>query len=309
MGLFRKKEPFTKQLAITAPPANPDRSGIAIAVMLKNEQVYVEEWIRFHRAVGVRHFYFYDDASTDATFEIVARTLPRAEFTVIPWNMRLADAPRDVVLNAQTLAFAHAILNFGPSYRWIAFIDVDEFLLPKTGDTVDDALKGAGGFPNISLPWHMFGTSGHKTRPDGPALRNYKLRAADPMSRKPNASNFKCIVDPAMVSHVSVHHFRTREHGDLTSNDAGLKDTRRGRKKAGFYSSRFLQLNHYYSKSAEELEHKIRRGSASPTPSQRLESRIRNGMASIESDVVEDRAMIDFLDRTGIVLEAGRPGA
>lgn len=309
MRLFKKKDAFTKQLSLTAPPASSDRHGVAIAVMLKNEQVYIEEWLRFHRAVGIRHFYFYDDATTDDTFDIVAKTLPRDSFTVVPWSMRMADAPRKVVLNAQTLAFAHAILNFGPAFRWMAFIDVDEFLLPKRGDTVEEALQGARGFPNISLPWHMFGTSGHKTRQEGPALRNYTMRGADPMNRRANGSNFKCIVDPSKVSFVSVHQFQTADFGELTSNDAGKTATRRGRKANDFYSSRFLQLNHYYSKSAEELEHKIRRGSAAPTSPQRLEAQIRNGMASIESDLIEDRAMIDFLDRTGIKLERGDGGA
>ncbi|MGQ4273181.1 glycosyltransferase family 92 protein [Terrihabitans sp. B22-R8] len=303
MRLFKKKDPFTKQLSITPPKPAADRHGVAIAVMVKNERVYIEEWIRFHQAVGIRHFYFYDDASTDGTFEIVAKTLPNQNFTVIPWHMRLADAPREVVLNAQALAFAHALLNFGAGYRWMAFIDVDEFLLPKTGDNIEDALVGAQGFPIIALPWHMFGTSGHRTRPSGPVLRNYTMRGTDPLSAKKNASNFKCIVDPSEVSRVSIHHFQSARHGELMANDAGFTATRKGRKAPAFYSSKFLQLNHYYSKSAEELEAKLARGPASPASRQRHATRVKTGMASIESDMIEDRAMIDFLDRKGIVLE------
>jgi hypothetical protein len=207
-------------------------------------------------------------------------------------------------LNSQSVAFAHGILNFGGRYRHMAFIDVDEFLLPKRGDSLDGALEGAKGFPNISLPWHMFATSGHKTRPSGPVLRNYTMRGADPMSRLKNARNFKCIVDPCEVSEVSIHHFSTRAHGENTANDRGAVFARKDRSEPDFYSSQFIQLNHYYTKSEQDLREKLERGSVAPQSRERHHDQIMTGVRNIESNQVEDLAMVEFLDRTGISLSA-----
>ena len=295
MGWFKSDRHLTRRLSLTPPQPRADRHGIAIMACVKNEAPYIEEWVRFHRAVGVRHFHIYDDGSTDGTVALLGNLLSADALTIVPWVGRMVDVASDQVLNGQAIAFAHAILNFGAAYRWMAFIDVDEFLLPKQGSTLEQALTGAKGFPNISLPWHMFGTSGHQTRPQGPLLLNYSSRGADPLSREENVSNFKCIVDPCEVVEVSVHQFRTREHGDLTVNDAGERFTRSGRKSPGFYSSRFLQLNHYYSKSRAELQAKVERGWSYDAERTKYQRKVFAIVDAIEKDAVEDRAMIDFL--------------
>lgn len=302
MRLFKKKPPYTKEIMISPPAPGPERHGLAVAAVVKNEESYIGEWLSFHKAVGVRHFIIYDDGSADSTVDILKDRLPSECLTLIPWSGRMVDASSSQILNSQAIAFAHAILNFGAQFKWMAFIDVDEFLLPKIGTTIEDALVQVNGHPNISLPWHMFGTSGHRQRPEGPVSRNYTVRGADPLSKKKNASNFKCIVDPCEVTKVSIHHFETRNFGDRTCNDAGFVATRRGRKHRSFYSSAFLQLNHYYSKSHEELDAKLSRGPASPASRQRYELRVRTAMESIEAEVVEDTHMIGFLDRTRIQL-------
>ena len=295
MSWFRKHAAPAKQITITPPRPDINRKGIAIVACVRNEAAYIAEWARFHLAVGIAHFYIYDNGSVDGTRQVLAGCVPTDQLTIIPWAGRMVDASSQQGLNSQVIAFAHAILNFGGAHQRMAFIDVDEFLLPKTGRTVEDALAGAGGFPNVSLPWHMFGRSGHETKPAGPVALNYTMRGVDPLSTREHASNFKCIVDPCEVIEVSVHQFKTREHGDLTANDAGARFSRRGRKGQDFYSNRFLQLNHYYSKSNEELMAKVERGPASPASRRKYQDKVLTAVSNIEADVVEDRAMIDFV--------------
>lgn len=302
MGWFSSAKPLTRKLAITPPIPSADRHGVAIMACVKNEAAYIEEWVRFHRAVGIRHFYIYDDGSDDGTPALLSRLLPASALTIVPWISRMTDVASGQVLNGQAIAFAHTILNFGADYSRMAFIDVDEFLLPKQGATIEEALLQVGDFPNISLPWHMFGTSGHAVRPEGPLLRNYVMRGADPLTKQENVSNFKCIVDPCEVVEVSVHQFRTRQHGDLTANDAGQRFTRSGRKSAAFYSNRFLQLNHYYSKSRAELQAKVNRGWSYDADRRKYERKVFGTVEAIEKDAVEDRAMIDFLVKHDIAL-------
>jgi len=303
MRWFKPNKHLTRELAITPPIPAPDRHGIAIVACVKNEAAYIEEWIRFHSAVGVRHFVLYDDGSTDGTAEIARSLLGPEQLTIMPWISRMFDAESDMILNGQTIAFAHAILNFGSRFARMAFIDVDEFLLPKTGTTLEQALAATQNFPNISLPWHMFGPGGHETTPKGPIALNYTQRARNPLSRAANLSNFKCIIDPCEVVQVSVHQFRTRQHGDRTVNDAGRQASRSDRKQPGFYSSQFLQLNHYYSKSNEELAAKIARGWSSDATRAKYEAKVLETVRNIEADVVEDRAMVEFLAANGINLE------
>lgn len=302
MRWLKPKGSDAKKLTIEPPEPRAGRHGIAIAACVKNEARYIEEWVRFHQAVGIRHFYIYDNGSTDDTCARLRNLLDEETLTIIPWAGRMQDAATSTMLNGQVIVFAHAILNFGCHYRWMAFIDVDEFLLPKEARTVEEALEAVGDFPNVSLPWHMFATSGHEAPPAGPLTLNYTLRGADPMTRKENVSNFKCIVNPCEVTEVSVHQFQTRAYGDLTANDAGKRFTRRERKSPEFYSNRFLQLNHYYTKSRQELMEKLARGWAYDSSATKYRDKVLSIVKSIEEDMVEDRSMIDFIERYHIDL-------
>lgn len=302
MRWFGKPRSGIKLLSITPPEPHPDRHGAAITVCVKDEERYIAEWARFHRAVGIRHFIVYDNGSRDATCDILRRTLDPQALTIVPWAGKVASARTGQLIDGQVLAFAHAILNFGSTFRWMAFIDADEFLLPRSGATVEEALAAVGDFPNVSLPWHMFGTSGHKARPPGGVLANYTKRSADPLSREEHSTNFKCIVDPCDVVEVAIHHFATRRFGELTANDAGERTSRKGRKEQRFYSNAFLQLNHYYSKSEEDMREKMARGSNYVVSAERLAGKMRTTIRNIEANEVEDRAMIDFVRTHGIDL-------
>jgi hypothetical protein len=132
---------------------------------------------------------------------------------------------------------------------------------------------------------------------------NFFRRCADPLAPTEHATNFKCIVDPCEVVEVTIHQFKTRQFGDLTSNDAGYRTSRRGRKERQFYSNAFLQLNHYYSKSEEEMAAKMARGSNYAVSAGQLAEKMRSTLRDIELSEVEDRAMIDFVEAHGIGLQ------
>ncbi len=300
MRLFGKKNIFTRNLLISPPQPSDDRRGVAIAARAKNEAPYIGDWLLFHRAVGVRHFYIYDDGSTDRTIDVIKEILSPDEFTIFPWSSRMIDEGSKQFLDTQVIAFAHAILNFGAAYKWMAFIDVDEFLLPKIGSTIEEALEGAGGFPVVSLPWHMFGTSGHKTKPAGSTLFNFTMRSVIPSNDKKNGMAFKCIVDPCEVVQVGVHHFCTRTFGEINSNDAGVRATRESRKERAFYSSKYLQLNHYYSRSEQELMEKIDRGNG--RSSERYKQSVLRTLQRVEAETVQDLGMIEFLKKHNVDL-------
>jgi len=300
MRWFRAKNSAIKKFGVIPPVADPNRHGLAIVVCVRDEALYIEEWAKYHRAVGVRHFVVYDNGSVDDTCAILRATLPPDELTIVPWAGRLFYGEDFKLIDGQAFAYSHAISNFGHAFRFMAFIDADEFLLPKVGLTVEEALVATGGFPNVSLPWHMFGTSGHKLRPEGPVLLNYTMRSATPMSRLEHSTNFKCIVDPCEVIEVSVHQFKTRNFGDLTANDAGKRFTRRNRKTIAFYSNGFLQLNHYYSKSEQEMALKMARGSNYIFSADKLQQKMLTTLRNIELETVEDTSMIDFIKEQSI---------
>jgi hypothetical protein len=182
----------------------------------------------------------------------------------------------------------------------MAFIDVDEFLIPKRAASLPEALGHLGGCRNLSLPWHMFGRSGHAEPPAEGVLRSYLRRARDPMSDVRGVRAFKCLVDPCHLTALRVHAMET-DGESRTCNDRGEEATEAGRERPGFYSADHVQLNHYYTRSESELAEKIGRGHNLRAKSADYARKVRRTVANIEADEVEDRAALEYLARIGWV--------
>ncbi len=286
------------KIGIVPPAPQPGRDGVAVVLIVRNEARHIREWAGFHLAAGVRRFVVYDNGGTDATIPILRETLPEAALTVVPWTQVFSDARLRREIHNQVLAYAHAASNFGGAVRWMAFIDADEFLVPKQAASIPEALAHLGGARNVSLPWHMFGRSGHGAAPEGGVLRNYLRRARDPMSDVRGIRAFKVIVDPCHLTALRVHSMETDGSG-RTCNDAGVEVEEAERERPGFYSAAHLQLNHYYTRSEEELAAKIGRGPNLAAKRGEYERKVRRTVENIEADEVEDRAALDYLARIG----------
>lgn len=297
MKLFARARSITR-LTLSPPKPLTAREGLAIVLIVRNEADHIAEWARFHLLAGVSHFYVYDNGSTDATLARM-QAVAAGHMTVMPWDQKLYEGRFGFEIHNQVLAYAHALRNFGGRHRWLSFIDVDEFLVPRRDKSLIEALRPLEAHSNISLPWHMFGRSGHLTPPDGGVLANYTRRHAHPEVFSKGTSNFKMIVDPCRVSAIKVHEIEI-DGAPVTANDSGVVATNAGRSAAGFYSNAQIQLNHYYTRSDAELRAKIGRGPNLTTPGAAHVRRVMRKAEAIERDTVEDRTALEFLDRIGV---------
>ena len=293
MFRFLKRDQTTR-IEIDPPPAAPGRSGLSITAIVKNEERHIAEWARFHLLAGVTRFHIYDNGCTDATVAEISRVVPAGALTVIPWNQKFRDDGREI--HNQVLAFAHATRNFGGQCRWMTYIDIDEFLVPVTANSIPEALAGLEQFACISLGWTNFGRCGHATPPEGGVIANFTQREADPKTDPYKIRNFKMIVDPCQVTAVKVHSIETNGSSD-SWNEQGRKFSKGDRRKPEFYSAQRLQLNHYYTRSDAELRAKIARGPNLTTVEADHVRRVLAKAEKIEAQVVEDRTAIDFLAR------------
>jgi hypothetical protein len=240
------------QPALTAPERQPD-TYLAVCALYRNEAPYLAEWIEFHRAVGVERFFLYDNRSSDDHMRALAPHVEDGTVVLHEWPH----------LPVQMDVYNHCLTEHGADARWVAFIDLDEFLFSPTLRPLPEVLRDYEQYPGVGVNWAMFGTSGYRTRPVGLVIENY-LRRGDP------AKGFigryvKSIVQPrATVRCASAHRFDYR-HG-LAVDENGYPIHRDATKSVSFER---LRINHYYTRSEEELRAKLERRqrlSATGTP-------------------------------------------
>ena len=260
---------------------------LAIVSIAKNEGPYVKEWIEYHRLVGVSHFYFYDNESEDGTLEILKPYIEdgTVTYTLIRGKARQLDAYND------------AIKRFKDECRYMAFIDLDEFLKPTVAfkpiyEIVNEVLatygKGASG---MGVNWAIFGSSGHKQTPKGLTISNFIKRGNNRCSGN---AHIKTICNPREISYYISSHYPLYKLGAYSVNETGeerlyvwFSDKREYRN---------LRINHYYTKSMEQFQkEKARRGLGD-----RIGTYDMSGFYHYDLNEVEDRGMEIYAEKLNI---------
>jgi len=131
---------------------------IAIASVFKDEAPWLKEWIEYHKLLGVTHFRLYNNESSDDYLAVLDPYLKNQEVEVIDWPKGKYDHLNWAVYR-QWPACKDAINHLRSVSKWVALIDIDEFILPLEEDNLPDFLKRYEDVCGIVLSWQCFGTS------------------------------------------------------------------------------------------------------------------------------------------------------
>lgn len=224
---------------------------LAMVSISKNEGPYIKEWIEFHKLVGIQKFYFYDNESDDNTIEILKPYINSGvvEYTFLKGKARQLDAYND------------AINRHRNECKYMAFLDLDEYLMPQTpfksiDKVVDELIEQEGhGAAGIGVNWAIYGSCGYKHKPLGLISENFITRGNN--SHWANY-HIKTICNPRFVRYYISPHYPLYKLGAYSINDSD------GSRLYLWFCHNVawqnLRINHYFTKSKEEFYKKINRG-------------------------------------------------
>jgi hypothetical protein len=226
---------------------------LAACTIYRDAASYLGEWIEFHRLMGVERFFLYDNGSSDEHRDLLAPYSEDGVVVVHDWAMPFIG--RRGRSRASIRAFDHCLRAHREDARWIAFLDVDEFLFSPTGTALPELLREYEDHSGVCVSRADFRSSGHRERPEGLLIENYTHRRP---VRPDDHVPVKSIVDPRRTAAaLGAHTFVYNEGGavDELGRPVDQLDSR-GLKPVSW--SRF-RINHYASRSQEETEAKQER--------------------------------------------------
>jgi hypothetical protein len=275
-------------------PRGPGRDGrIAVVAIMKDEQDYVAEWLEFYILQGVSKFVIYDNGSTDRTAEIVRSYGRHVDCTLLPWRTFIGRTGN--AFSLQALAYGHALVNFGPEVRWMAFLDVDEFLFATSGEKLVTAMKEFEDLPSLSIPWTNFGPGGHMTRPDGLVIESYTECTPHPLAPSQRSLlRYKSIVDPSEVSAMGSHLFPLVDRGNVIFNEKRVAGTVSDARNPGFVCVDKFQLNHYFTRSVQEMNARMAKGRISRN-GQKIDNYMDRRLKAYQVQTARDEKILQFL--------------
>ncbi|MBS0606593.1 MAG: glycosyltransferase family 92 protein [Verrucomicrobia bacterium] len=143
--------------------SQPKKYCFSICSLIKNEDKYLKEWIEYHKIVGVDHFYLYNNGSRDRTKDVLAPYIKEGLVTLINWPNRFPGHMEDDVLWALTVqlpAFENAAKFLAiKDTKWLAVVEIDEFIVPVNARTISEILEGCDEFPGIQVTTDYFDAS------------------------------------------------------------------------------------------------------------------------------------------------------
>lgn len=222
---------------------------LAICAIAKNEGPYFKEWIDWHRSMGVDRFYIYDNGSDDSTRRVLEPYIQSGivEYIHFPgYRMQLA-------------AYDDCLKRHRFDTRWIAFIDLDEFIVPVKDKNITDFLNHHADAPVVEINWLIYGSSGQDKKTPDPVMERFTRHSTPhhPLNR-----HVKSIVNPRRVFNMIGCHEAARISGKAVDSH-GNPITKNFRDREP--QQDVIRINHYAVRSREEFVEKQNRGRASGT--------------------------------------------
>ncbi len=222
---------------------------LAVCAIAKDEGPYFKEWIEWHLSQGVEKFYVYDNESTDGTKDILQPYIDSGVVAYKYWPGH----------RRQLAAYDDCLDNYRFASRWIAFIDLDEFIVPLKDASIPDFLKRMESFAAVEINWLVYGSGGQKTKSPGTMMERFRFHS------KPDHflnRHVKSIVNPRQVFTMIGCHEAAKISGFIAdSHGQPLRKNFREREP----QQDVIRINHYAVRSYEEFLEKQARGRASGT--------------------------------------------
>ena len=203
---------------------------VALVCIAKNEDLYIEEWVKYYTYLGFDKIFIYENDW-------------RCEYE----NDIICKIPFDGI-GKQVEAYNNFITHHKNDWDWVAFFDVDEFLVLKKHDNIKQFLFNYNEFDGVGINWYLFGDNNQSAPSD-----NYSVLERFTKRQLNINCQIKSIIKPTRINNYCVHSpchhaiVDTNKHkfvGPLNHN--GNDD--------------FAQINHYFTKTYEEWKLKRERG-------------------------------------------------
>jgi hypothetical protein len=234
---------------IAVPPqdASPSKPTTAICAIAKNEGRYLPEWIAYHKLIGFDEILVYNHESDDDSGAVLD-SFAEHGVTQVAWSVPPRTKP-------QWLAYADGLERLRDSAAWIAFIDIDEFVVLPQHASIGALLTDFGHYDALAVNWKMFGSSGRIEPGEGLVIDRFRRCAPLPYSSN---RQVKTIARPSAVVRPLVHTCEFAEGAEYRTVFGEVLPPGVG--KSRLVSHDVIRINHYFTKSWEEWQQKRARG-------------------------------------------------
>jgi hypothetical protein len=224
--------------------------------------------------VGVQKFFIYDNESTDNLREFLEPYIKDGivEYTFFPGKRQ------------QVTVYNDALRRYKYTSFWLAFIDIDEFLVPVEMKTVTDFLRNFEDVPGIEINQVLYGSSGHKRKTDGLVMERFKDHSSFDLLQN---RGVKSIINPRRIFYMATAHIAEYFNGEYSVDTHKNKNMKGSLERPVLHDK--IRHNHYACKSLEEFTERIDLGRASSPGKLSIDEFYKRDHNEIKDDMIMEK--------------------
>lgn len=221
----------------------------SICAIIKDEHLFLEEWIDYHLSIGFDRIYLYEDFTSSSHSEITDKYKDKVELH----SMREIPTCKEGKTSRQCAVYNWFLSNMQDKTDWCLFIDIDEFLRFEDGYTLSNLIDEFKEYHGIQIWWKVYGCNGHIERPNTGVQEAYGADFKPHVKHGITNYDYKSFVNMSKaISFINVHY-----HKKIVNTHHKRGDFRYERNELTWDK---CWIDHYMSKSWEDWQTRLKRG-------------------------------------------------
>jgi len=151
-----------------------------ICAIIKNENLYLREWIDYHLNLGFEKIILYDnnDVNGEVPNMIVQDYINKNVVEVINYR---GFKTNDKFWGVQSAAYNDCLQKYKNTDNWIAFIDVDEFIFLEKHKKIQYLFENSkyNNYESVVISWLNYGDNGQLYYENKPVLERFTTVAKE----------------------------------------------------------------------------------------------------------------------------------
>lgn len=236
--------PVGNETSLAAHVEITNREKAAMCSIVVNEELYLDEFVNYHRALGFEKFFVYDNSDN---FEMKQWGKVKGDYVEVihfPGQSKQMPAYDDCANRTKAAGI----------FEWVAFFDIDEFLVLKRHGHVSDMLQDHCKSGALAVNWLSFDNNGWNIPTSEPVTRRFLYRFDVGYITN---QHVKIIARVSDIVRFRNPHDVVLQEGLVTYDSNGTKVTGPFNEKK---PTNVVVLHHYHTKSFKEYVHKRKRG-------------------------------------------------
>lgn len=235
----------TRSKKSTRGPRYPNQ--LVVGAIIQNQAPFLKEWLEFHMLVGVERFYLFNNLSTDNFESVLEPYIKSGIVKLAHWPIEIKT--QEDFNSIQCSAYRRIVDLTAESAKWLALIDVDEYLYPTKEEKLTDLLEDYEDFGGLSVNWQMFGTSNCQEIPEDKLMIEMLTRCAE--ANNEDNLHVKTISRPELIMRVTNPHFaKYVKHGTQVNEEKIPMSGSR----TSYVSVEQVRINHYWTRDQHFFE-------------------------------------------------------